>query len=874
MAGAALQTRMVSGFSSGSALFLANQPPTVVSMTPSSGTGRTQTFRFIISDPDGAADLAGTEISFVGNSIGCQIRVQGTALWLMNDSGGAWLGPVTIGTTLQNASCGVNGTNASIKAADNNLIVNLDMTFAPVSASLQVTVFAWNAAASSPATTVGQWTVPGTNHAPTIVSLTPYYGWGARQTFSIVASDPDGAADLASIQISFFASSTVYCYATVGANSIQLWDDAGLTWLGPVTPGSAVSVENSYCRIDAADSSVQDAGTSRTVNLDVTFVKPIPDLLTVSLAVEDMEGAASPWIPTGAWSVVKINMPPSVVSVSPNSGTGTTQTFTFIASDPDGAADLAWIYIAFGTGCYVKVGSTGVLLQNEVGSWLGPTTLGGGATLENSHCRVNGPNSSMQNVGNNRTVVLDVTFKVSQAQMFQISMEAEDLADAVSFWNTVGTWTVKPANRPPIAVSVSPYSGSGIGGVFLFDTVDPDGVGDLAQTHISFASATAYCYAIVAGTNVLLLNDTGSAWLGPVVLGSAATLENSYCRVNGTNSRTMVISDNLAVYLDVKFKALYGPLNVFLAAEDLEGAASPWLRVGTWTVGDQPPIVVSMAPSTGSGINQNFTFVTSDPDGASDLVRTHISFSSASSYCYAIVSGTVSGTVVQLLNDSGSAWLGPVTLGGTSTVENSNCRVNGSGSSLQNVGNNRTVRLDVTFKALTGLLNAFLAAEDQEGAVTAWMNVGTWTAGSGNQLPAVVSMSPNTGSGTSQTFSFVTSDPNGATDLAWTHISFASAANPSAYCYALVSTAGVLLLNDSGTAWLGPVTLGTATTVENGNCRLNGTNSSLQNVGNNRTLNLDVTFKGLTGSLNVFVAAVDLAGAASSWITVGHWTAI
>jgi hypothetical protein len=207
-------------------------------------------------------------------------------------------------------------------------------------------------------------------------------------------------------------------------------------------------------------------------------------------------------------------------------------------------------------------------------------------------------------------------------------------------------------------------------------------------------------------------------------------------------------------------------------------------------------------------------------------------------------------------------------------VENSYCRVNGTGSSIQNVGNNRTLNLEVTFKtAFTGSLNVYVAAEDSAGACSGWKAVGSWTIPGANQPPTVVSMTPNSGTGTSQTFSFVTSDPNGAADLARTHISFNSTTNAAAYCYMVVSSTGVQILSDVTQTWLGPVAVGSASTVENSYCRVNGTGSSIQNVGNNRTLNLQVTFKAaFTGSLNVYVAAEDSAGLTSGWVRAGGWT--
>jgi len=43
----------------------------------------------------------------------------------------------------------------------------------------------------------GTWLVPGVNHAPAVVSVTPSSVSGLAQTFNFVFSDPDGYQSLA-----------------------------------------------------------------------------------------------------------------------------------------------------------------------------------------------------------------------------------------------------------------------------------------------------------------------------------------------------------------------------------------------------------------------------------------------------------------------------------------------------------------------------------------------------------------------------------------------------------------------------------------------------------------------------------------------------
>src|SRR5712691_13413789 len=63
----------------------------------------------------------------------------------------------------------------------------------------------------------------------------------------------------------------------------------------------------------------------------------------------DNGGLSSGWQTRGTWTVPVApgNLPPTSDSVSPNTGTGTTQAFTFTYSDPNGYADLNAVYGLF-----------------------------------------------------------------------------------------------------------------------------------------------------------------------------------------------------------------------------------------------------------------------------------------------------------------------------------------------------------------------------------------------------------------------------------------------------------------------------------------------------------------------------------------------
>jgi hypothetical protein len=149
--------------------------------------------------------------------------------------------------------------------------------------------------------------------------------------------------------------------------------------------------------------------------------------------------------------------PPSVVSVTPNSGSGSgPQTFSFVYSDPNGFAYLSTLKVQFTpngenpNSCFLEYiqSTNSVYLLNDAGtSFLAPMTLGAAGTLQNSQCSVNVGSSSASGSGNNLTLNLALTFTSSFAGTQTIWMKADDNGGLTSGWQIVGSWSVPPGNK-------------------------------------------------------------------------------------------------------------------------------------------------------------------------------------------------------------------------------------------------------------------------------------------------------------------------------------------------------------------------------------------------------------------------------------------
>src|SRR5262249_8959929 len=134
-------------------------------------------------------------------------------------------------------------------------------------------------------------------------------------------------------------------------------------------------------------------------------------------------------------------------------------------------------------------------------------------------------------------------------------------------------------------------------------------------------------------------------------------------------------------------------------------------------------------------------------------------------------------------------------------------------------------------------ISTFHNAVDAGGATGDWHMLGSWTIPAGQQPPTVLSVTPNSGNGTSQSFDFEYSDSSGYTtlDTVYAYVGNGGLAN-SCYVYYTVSNNTLLLLNDAGTSAAGAARPGTTTILQNSQCSVNVGASTASGVGTNLTL--------------------------------------
>jgi hypothetical protein len=370
--------------------------------------------------------------------------------------------------------------------------------------------------------------------------------------------------------------------------------------------------------------------------------------------------------------------------------------------------------------------------------------------------------------------------------------------------------------------------------------------------------------------------DSGSGYAGAAQLGVAGTVSNSQCTLDAGASSVFLSGNNVTVTLALAFKPAFGGTkNIYLDAVNNANVTSGWQAEGSWSVITAAPGNVSVAPVSGSGGTQAFSFVYSDPYGYADIYYVEVLFQTqpvAQNGCY--VQFVPANNSISLVADSGSGYAGSMTLGTIGTLSNSQCIVDAGASSKSSSGNNLTLTLALTFKPVfSGAKNVYLNVLNKASVASGLQAKGTWTVVTA--VAVNVSVAPVSGSGSSHAFSFVYSDPYGYTDIYYVEALFQTQPVGQNACFVqyVPSTRSISLVADSGSGYAGSMTLGTTGTVSNSQCTVDIGASSISTSGNTLTLTLALTFKpGFTGAKNIYMGVFNNGNVFSGWQAEGAWT--
>jgi len=576
---------------------------------------------------------------------------------------------------------------------------------------------------------------------------------------------------------------------------------------------------------------------------------------------------------------------PSVVSLTPSSGSGANVIFTATYADTGGAAALVTAGLLVNTGAGTNIGcwvtytpATNLFaLANDTTSSGSQTTIPGGSSVQNSQCILNGTTSSVAFSGNTLTLTVALYFEPSFAGTHSVYLSATDAGSTTGF-AVMGSWTATVPAPQPYVVSVSPSSGSGYAQTFVFSFGDASSANNLADVAVLFSPNQTYpnsCYIVVdliKNTIALLWDNALGANSKPI--GSTTPISNSQCTL-GSNSITLS-GQQLALTVALNFTpAFNGSQNVYMEAAEI-GINTGWIPEGSFSVLSLGvPQATSVVPYAGSGTGQRYSFVMTDLSGSANLLtmamlfNNSLNFNNACSLVWDSLRGTIS-----LAWDTQSLGATPVTPGTTQTASNAQCTLNAANSTIAYTPTTVTVTVDIAFKAtFNGAKNIYMYAV-AAAANSGWTTVGTWTVTSGS--PVVNSVSPSSGAGHLQTFTFTASDSANQANLATGAILFTagSPSNTAGACYVVFNRTALLvgLYDDTGTV-LSTKAFGASSALSNSQCAVGYAAIGLPG-GNTVQFILQVQFTTgpFSGAKTVYLD-VSEPSATTGWVDIGTWTA-
>ena len=262
-------------------VYFDNVAPVNVSITPNSGVlaiGSPITMSTVYRDANGASDLYQcflllSENGSSANAVSVYYIKSSNKIYLRDDTGTSWGTGYTPGTsvTLQNSQCKLYVGSTTVSTSGNDLTVNWNIELKPTMTGKNLHA-AMTAVDSTYVSVYNIKAVYYTNHAPVNTSVSPNSGsisTGVPTAYTTVFSDADGASTLRQANLlinttNSLANGILVKYDAT-ANKVYLRDDANTAWSTGYVLGSAVTLENSQCKLYVGNTTATIAGNNLTI---------------------------------------------------------------------------------------------------------------------------------------------------------------------------------------------------------------------------------------------------------------------------------------------------------------------------------------------------------------------------------------------------------------------------------------------------------------------------------------------------------------------------------------------------------------------------------------------------------------------------------
>ena len=327
---------------------------------------------------------------------------------------------------------------------------------------------------------------------------------GAK-TFQFLFMDPDSASTITRTDVLFNekASETGGCSIRFlpANNQVQLMNDAGTS---PVALNAQGKYENGECIVDPAGVSKAVSGTKLTVTIPVQFRIYGPRQAWMRVYENNSSAPATDWGPR--------TPRPIITSVTPPSGSSSSQTFTLSSVHPSEGLAFTWADILINYdrnadhACYVRYerDTNVVHLANDVfmpPPWVGSLTPGTAGSLSNSQCTISTGVPTIQNIvfgSLNPTMdwKLNVFFKPAfTGEKVLFTAAGDGYLDPVTEESTHTDWEVRAVNKlpggtpdwpKPQIASWSPASGGAANQTFTVAVDDQTSGSNISRVWIVF----------------------------------------------------------------------------------------------------------------------------------------------------------------------------------------------------------------------------------------------------------------------------------------------------------------------------------------------------------------------------------------------------
>ncbi len=388
---------------------------------------------------------------------------------------------------------------------------------------------------------------------------------------------------------------------------------------------------------------------------------------------------------------------------------------------------------------------------------------------------------------------------------------------------------------PPVNSSITPSGGSIASGSVTLSSVyyDTNGYADIKKTYLLINDSLTQANAVLlyydrSGNKIYLKNDANTSWGTGYAPGASATLTNSQCKVYLSSTTASGSGNNLTVKWQLELKAPFSAksLSAYMYCQNIAGLTDGWDRLGIYY--NEKPQVISVDPTGVLPVGSYFTFKSTyrDLNGFADLRKCYLLINDSLTQTNAVFLWyDKAGNKVYLKNDANTSWGTGYTPGTSVTISNSQCQVALGSTTTTTSGSDLTVNWRIMLKpSMTGKnLYSWLYVTDSTGAFEGWKKIGTHFA---PLPPECTYLSPTTGTvdtGFEQTFSTIYSDPNGYADINLTYLQLSVTSSQANAVFLMYDAKQnkIFLRNDANTSWGTGGAPGSATILENSQCKVN-----------------------------------------------------